>query len=71
MSLTALGIVAGLLGAFALTRLLASLLFGVGATDPHTFIWIPILLGAVAFLACFIPARRAAKLDPIKALSRT
>jgi putative ABC transport system permease protein len=71
MSLTVAGIAVGLLGAFALTRLLASLLFGIGATDPHTFIWIPVLLGAVSFLACFIPARRAAKLDPVKALSRT
>jgi putative ABC transport system permease protein len=71
MSLTAIGIAVGLLGAFALTRLLASLLFGVGATDPNTFIWIPVLLAAVSFLACFIPARRAAKLDPIKALART
>jgi putative ABC transport system permease protein len=70
MSLTLLGIAVGLLGAFALTRLLASLLFGVGATDPNTFVWIPVLLGAVSFLACFIPARRAAKLDPIKALAR-
>jgi putative ABC transport system permease protein len=71
MSLTAVGIVVGLMGAFALTRLLASLLFGVAATDPTTFIWIPVLLAAVSFLACFIPARRAAKLDPIKALART
>jgi putative ABC transport system permease protein len=71
MSLTAVGIAAGLLGAFALTRLLASLLFAIGATDPNTFIWIPVLLAAVSFLACYLPARRAAKLDPIKALSRT
>jgi predicted permease len=69
MSLTAVGIAVGLLGAFALTRLLASLLFGIGATDPNTFVWIPVLLAAVSFLACFIPARRAAKLDPIKALA--
>jgi putative ABC transport system permease protein len=71
MALTLIGIGAGLAGAFALTRLLASLLFGVGATDPMTFLWIPVLLAAVSFLACFIPARRAAKLDPIKALSRS
>jgi ABC-type antimicrobial peptide transport system permease subunit len=71
MSLTAAGIAIGLLGAFALTRLLASLLFGIGATDANTFILIPILLAAVSFLACFVPARRAAKLDPIKALART
>ena len=71
MSLTAIGIAVGLAGAFALTRLLASLLFGVGATDPMTFVWIPILLAAVSFFACYLPARRAARLDPIKALART
>jgi putative ABC transport system permease protein len=69
MSLTVLGIVIGLAGAFALTRLLASLLFGVGATDPATFLWIPVLLAAVSFFACYLPARRAARLDPIKALA--
>ena len=71
MSLTVIGIAVGLAGAFALTRLLASLLFGVGATDPMTFVWIPVLLAAVSFLACYLPARRAARLDPIKALART
>ena len=69
MSLTAVGIAIGLLGAFALTRLLASLLFGVGATDTGTFVWIPVLLVSVSFFACYIPARRAARLDPIKALA--
>jgi putative ABC transport system permease protein len=69
MSLTLLGIALGLLGAFALTRLLASLLFGVGATDPATFLWIAFLLASVSFFACYIPARRAARLDPIKALT--
>ncbi|MFL6520473.1 MAG: ABC transporter permease [Chthoniobacterales bacterium] len=71
MSLTLIGIAIGLAGAFALTRLLASLLFGVGATDPTTFLWIPVLLAAVSFFACYLPARRAARLDPIKALART
>lgn len=70
MSLTVVGIVVGLAGAFGLTRLLANLLFGVGATDPTTFLWIPVLLAAVSFLACYIPARRAAKLNPLTALSR-
>ena len=64
------GIVVGLLGAFVLTRLLANLLFGVGATDPTTFLWIPLLLASVSFLACYIPARRASKLNPIVALAR-
>jgi ABC-type antimicrobial peptide transport system permease subunit len=71
MSLTVIGIAVGLAGAFALTRLLASLLFGVGATDPMTFLWIPLLLAAVSFFACYLPARRAARLDPIKALTRS
>ena len=71
MSLTIVGIAVGLLGSFALTRLLASLLFGVGATDPATFLWIAALLAAVSFFACYLPARRAARLDPIKALART
>jgi len=71
MSLTAIGIAVGLAGAFALTRLLASLLFGVRATDPMTFLYIPVLLAAVSFFACYLPARRAARLDPIKALART
>jgi putative ABC transport system permease protein len=71
MSLTVVGIVLGLAGAFALTRLLASLLFGVAATDPATFLWISILLAAVSFFACYLPARRASRLDPIKALART
>jgi putative ABC transport system permease protein len=71
MSLTLIGIGVGLAGAFAFTRLLASLLFGVGPTDPTTFVWIPVLLAAVSFLACYLPARRAARLDPIKALGHT
>jgi putative ABC transport system permease protein len=69
MSLTVIGVVIGLAGAFGLTRLLASLLFGVGATDPATFLWIAVLLASVSFFACYIPARRAARLDPIKALT--
>jgi putative ABC transport system permease protein len=69
MSLTVIGVVIGLAGAFGLTRLMASLLFGVGATDPATFLWIAVLLASVSFFACYIPARRAARLDPIKALT--
>jgi putative ABC transport system permease protein len=69
MSLTVLGVVIGLAGAFGLTRLMASLLFGVGPTDPATFLWSAVLLASVSFFACHIPARRAALLDPIKALT--
>ena len=63
-----MGIVLGLLGAFALTRVLGSLLLGVGTTDSVTFIGVTILLAAVAFLACYVPARRAARVNPLIAL---
>jgi predicted permease len=65
---TLIGIVFGLLGAFALTRLMSSLLFGVSATDAETFVATPLLLVFVALLPCWIPARRAARVDPIRAL---
>ena len=68
MTLTVLGLAIGLPIAFALARALAALLFGVEATDPFSFIGLPLLLAAVAALACYLPARRAARLDPLKAL---
>ncbi|MGH9838196.1 MAG: ADOP family duplicated permease, partial [Blastocatellia bacterium] len=68
MTLVALGVALGVAGALALTRLLKSLLFGVTATDPLTFMVVALLLVVVALLACWIPARRATKVDPLIAL---
>ena len=66
--LTVAGLVLGLAGAFALSRTLESLLFGVTAADPGTFVVVPVLLGIVAMAACYLPARKAAEADPIETL---
>ena len=68
MGLALVGIVLGLLGAFALTRLLQTLLFEVGPTDPLTFVGVAAVLGVATLVACYVPARRAARVDPIIAL---
>jgi putative ABC transport system permease protein len=67
--LTLIGIAVGLAGALALTRVLSGLLFGVASTDPATFAAIVLLLTAVAGIACYLPARRATRVDPLLALS--
>jgi ABC-type transport system, involved in lipoprotein release, permease component len=68
MTLVGISLLLGLAGAFAATRLLNSLLFGVGASDPGTFAGIVLLVSIVAFIAAWLPARRATRVDPIIAL---
>ena len=66
--LVSIGIAVGLAGSLALTRVMASLLYGISATDRLTFVMTPLLLAGVALLASYLPARRAAKVDPMIAL---
>jgi len=68
LSLTAAGIVAGIAGALAATRLLSSLLYGISPTDPATFAGSALLLAGVAAAASYLPTRRAARVDPMVAL---
>ena len=68
MILAGTGIVVGIIAAFGVTRIMASLLYGVTASDPLTFASLALLLGAIAFVACYIPARRATRVDPVVAL---
>jgi putative ABC transport system permease protein len=68
MTLTAIGLLLGLAAALALTRLIQGWLFGVSATDPLTFVALALALTLVASLACYLPARKATKVDPMIAL---
>jgi ABC-type antimicrobial peptide transport system permease subunit len=68
MTLVVVGIVIGVAGAFALTRVLTKFLYQVTVTDPATFVAISLLLAFIAFLACYLPARRATRVDPLVAL---
>jgi ABC-type antimicrobial peptide transport system permease subunit len=68
MILAAVGILAGVAAAFGLVRFIAAFLFGVTTWDPLAFLGVPLLLGAVSFLAVWLPARHASRVDPVIAL---
>jgi putative ABC transport system permease protein len=69
LTIAALGMVLGLAGSFAVARALSTMLFGVGTSDPPTFIAAPVLLVLLAALACYLPIRQARRLDPLKAIN--
>ena len=68
MGLTIVGLIVGVAAGSVVTRVLSDMLYGVSARDPLTFVGVPVLLLVVAFLACYIPARRATRIDPLTAL---
>jgi ABC-type antimicrobial peptide transport system permease subunit len=68
MQWSIVGVAIGLSAAFALTRVMSSVLYGVSATDPVTFAFVSLLLIVISFIACYVPARRAAKTDPMTTL---
>jgi putative ABC transport system permease protein len=68
MGLVLVGVAAGMGAAFAMARVIRGMLFGISASDPLTFVMVPLFLAAVALAACYVPARRAAGVDPLIAL---
>jgi ABC-type antimicrobial peptide transport system permease subunit len=68
LTLVAIGVIVGLCGAFGISRLLGTMLFGISATDAVTFVGVPIVLGSMALLASYIPAMRVTRIDPMLAL---
>ncbi len=68
LKVAALGLALGLAGALVLTKLMSSILYGVSSTDVMTFVSVPALLALVSVVACWIPARRATRIDPIEVL---
>lgn len=68
MGLVLVGVAAGMGAAFAMARVIRGMLFGISASDPLTFVMVPLFLAAVSLAACYVPARRAAGVDPLIAL---